>query len=148
MAHFLAMLVKNVFFGDFPQNKVRWKQGKIFLQFTENGLKINLFLAGYERMTGTPNYMSFQRLHKRCPTPSPPDSPVTPLYPTLCYPRPDPALQSCARVGAVDHKTGQGGTPTGNSFGPISGLKPPMSHRTMHKCWQELPPLYPYKTSR
>ena len=29
---------------------------------------------------------------------------------------------------------GGGWTPTGNSFGPISGLKPPMRHRAMHLC--------------
>ena len=62
------MLVKN---ASLPSEQGEMETRKDCLQFTENGLKINLFLAGYERMTGTPNYMSFQRLHKRCPPPPP-----------------------------------------------------------------------------
>ena len=57
----------------FPSLRTRRDGNKerFFCSLLKMAWKINLFLAGYERMTGTPNYMSFQRLHKRCP-PLPP----------------------------------------------------------------------------
>ena len=103
--------------------------------------------------TRTPNYMSFQRLHK-----SPPwfsrDSIISyALLPSArlniyckplsfhCFALEGREAELGEVGGAVDHKTGggrqeaghrAGRTPTGNSFGPISGLKPPMRHHARY----------------